>query len=473
MARAPQRVLVILAAGQGTRMKSDIPKVLHKVCGWTLLHRVLSAAMAFAPDRIVVVAGNGKQLVRAELQELQSLPAFQGSNIEVQIQEQQLGTGHAAQIGIQGVDDDAVVMILPGDTPLLKSQTVAAIAEAFNHNSPELLVVSTAFPNPTGFGRIVRKPDGSVDKIVEEKDCTDEQKLVKEANSSIYVGKSKFLHQALASLRPENAQKELYLTDCVQYATTHGARAEAYCYPHHHDLLGANSRAELSVLEQHRRRELAHTFMDAGVTFEDPSVVYLDEDTQIGRESYIGVGVRLTKGTILGERVVVEAYSTVQASRIGNDSIVRFSSLIDDCEVGSTCEVGPYAHLRLHANLSDQVQIGNFVEVKKSKLGKGTKAKHLAYIGDGLVGEKVNIGAGTIFVNYDGKNKHQTNVEDGVFIGSNSTVVAPITLSAGAFIAAGSTVTKNVPGDALAIGRARQSVIEQWAAKRRSKSEVK
>ncbi|MFN8390474.1 MAG: bifunctional UDP-N-acetylglucosamine diphosphorylase/glucosamine-1-phosphate N-acetyltransferase GlmU [Bdellovibrionota bacterium] len=462
--------VIVLAAGQGTRMRSAVPKVLHRVCGYTLVGRALRAAAGLKPARIVVVVGYGEELVRKELAQLQTLPFLEGIPLHVAVQSEQRGTGHAVQSAMGELSANLDhVLIMPGDCPLIETEQLAALANGAPASGLSFLTCD--LPDPRGFGRVVRSSSGAVQGIVEQKDCSPEQLAIKEINSSIYLSDYKFLVESLKSIQCNNAQGEYYLTDIVQYGVSQKLPVTAHKLSDCTPLLGANDRAELSQLERMRRDEINRRLMESGVTLEDPAQVYVDDDVLVGRDSYLGAGVRLRGRTVIGGGVTIDGNSIITNSKVGDQTRIKLSCSIDDTDIGPRCEIGPFAHLRPGSKLHDGVKIGNFVETKKAELESGAKVNHLTYIGDAYVGEHVNVGAGTITCNYDGVNKHRTVIEAGAFIGSNSCLVAPVKVGEGAYIGAGSTITKDVPPGSLGIGRARQENVSGWASKKqRSKT---
>jgi bifunctional UDP-N-acetylglucosamine pyrophosphorylase/glucosamine-1-phosphate N-acetyltransferase len=464
---------IVLSAGKGTRMKSERAKVLHPVLGWPLGHYAVERALETGAVPVVVVVGHGRGEVEAALRQ-----AF-AHRAETAVQEEQRGTGHAARIGLARLDelhpgaDDDTVLILYGDTPLLKTSTLRALVSARDSVRAPLAMLTMRLRDPTGYGRIVRDDEGRVLKIVEHKDANDDVRAIDEVNPGIYAVARGFLRHALSTLKNDNVQGEFYLTDIVERATEHmdtDSEGIPTLEVSREETLGVNDRRQLaeasSVL---RQREIAR-HQEAGVTFEMPESVYLEEDVAIGSDAVIGPFVTLRRGARIGARVVIESGVVIARSAIGDDAVIHAHSVVEDASVGERASVGPFARLRPEAVLEDDTRVGNFVEVKKARLKKGAKANHLAYIGDAEVGERTNIGAGTITCNYDGIGKHQTTLGDDVFIGSNSTLVAPITIESGAYVGAGSTVTRDVPKGALALSRARQENKEGYADKIRARN---
>ena len=461
---------IILAAGKGVRMRSDIPKVLHKVCGVTLLERTIRAVNNTNPNKIIVVIGAGKDLVEKEIARIKKLSWALNTNITVVWQKEQNGTGHAVQVALHEVESSATkVLILPSDSPLV-TDTVFNELLAHCANDVVISLATSNPPNPYGFGRIVRNSKGDITSIVEEKDCSEIERKITETNTSIYVVNRAFLEESVNNLSNNNAQGEFYLTDIVGIAIDKNKKVTGINIKDYFITQGANSRFELSTLELIHRQRLVKHWMDEGVTFQDPATVYIEENIFIGKDSFIGANTHISNGSHIGERVHIEGNSMIINSHIKSDVIIKFSSIIEDSNVESECSIGPFARLRPGTVLDKYVKIGNFVETKKALVHSGAKINHLSYIGDAEVGQKVNIGAGTITCNYDGVNKHKTIIASNSFIGSNSCFVAPVSVGEGAYIGAGSVITKEVPPRSLGIARARQTVIDGWADKATSKS---
>ena len=466
MSHRADLAVVILAAGKGTRMRSELPKVLHRVCGQSLVERALRSASGVGAKRLVVVVGYGKEEVQTELDRLAQLPEFSSTEIVTAIQSEQNGTGHAAQIGLAEAGDASSILIVPGDTPLLD----VGVLEDFLAEASEaaaVTILSCLHEEPAGFGRIIRDQSGAVTAIVERKDCTPEQVAINEINTSFYLASTPFLTEALSQLEPNNAQGELYLTDIIAYGVSKGMQVDAVLTKDVARVSGANTRAELSALETVKRAEINKQLMDSGVTLEDPATTYVDEGVAVGPDTFLGAGTRLKGATVIGSNVLIEGNSHIVNSTVGDGTLLRFGSYLTEATVGSNCQIGPFVQLRPQAILHEGVKIGNFVEVKKSELHAGVKANHLSYIGDAEVGSGSNIGAGTIFCNYDGEKKSVSVLGEGVFVGSNSTLVSPVTIGKDAYIGAGSVINKDIPEGALGVGRSRQANKEGWTARRR------
>ena len=451
---------IVLAAGQGTRMKSALPKVLHPVCGLPMVAHVVRAAIAAGAARVVVVVGHGRDVVEKDL------AARFGRAVTTALQAEPKGTGHAALCAMPSLDGyEGAVVVLAGDTPLLPALAIATLARA--RGSKPLAVLTATLDDPTGYGRIVRDASGSAIGIREHKDASESERAIKEWNTGVYAIDAAFLRRTLPTLAANNAQGEIYLTDLVERAAREGGAATATWRAE--DVAGVNDRAQLADVERVMRLRIATAFARSGVTIRDPHTTYLDASVSIDADAtiepnvhlrgatHIGAGARIDTGCVLTD-VIVHANAVLKPYSIGDKSVV-----------GTSAQIGPFAHLRAGTTLADDVHIGNFVETKKTSVGKGSKANHLAYLGDGVIGEGVNVGAGTIFCNYDGYAKHVTTLEDGVFIGSDTQLVAPVRVGKNANVAAGTTVTQDVPADALAISRTKQQNKVGVAAKLRAR----
>ncbi|HEX5965904.1 MAG TPA: bifunctional UDP-N-acetylglucosamine diphosphorylase/glucosamine-1-phosphate N-acetyltransferase GlmU [Pyrinomonadaceae bacterium] len=440
--------VVILAAGLGTRMKSRRAKVLHELGGLPLITHVVRSTNQLDPESILVVVGH-----QAEEVEKAALEAV-GEKASFVVQEKQLGTGDAVESTRSRLENsDSLILLLYGDMPLVRAETLKRLIEHHRETGAACSILSVEMPNPTGYGRIVRSEDGSFARIVEQRDATADQKQIREINSGIYCFEARDLFEALRRVQPANDQGEYYLTDVAEIILSLGGTVSVYLHDDPREVSGINTRAELAEIENlMRRNTIRRLMMETGVTFIDPSHVYIGPDAQIGSDSIIYPGVSIEGRTAIGERCVIRSGVRITNSRIGDGVTVKDHSIIVDSEIGSNCSVGPFAHLRMNATLEDTATVGNFVEVKKSRLKRGTKAMHLTYLGDATIGERTNIGAGTVTCNYDGKNKHETIVEDDVKIGSDTMLVAPVTVGARSVTGAGSVVTKDVPPDSLVAG---------------------
>lgn len=451
-------VAVILAAGKGTRMKSKLPKVLHKIGGKPMLQHVLDAADAAGAARKVVVVGHEAELVEAMV----------GEQAQMALQAEQLGTGHAVmQTEAVLKDFCGTVMIICGDTPLLEAAELKKFYEGHVASQAEATVLTAFMDDPAGYGRIIRDADGNVLGIVEEKDAVLEQKAIKEINTGIYCVEAPLLFEVLAILTCDNAQGEYYLTDVLAKLNAMGKKVGGVATADSDMIMGINSRRQLAEAENIMRQRILNKLMDDGVTIMDPASTFIEKGVEIGQDTVIYPYTWLEGTTKIGEDCQIGPNVRLTNVRIGNTAELQFV-YGHDCEVQDNVVIGPYVHLRPYTVIGDNVKIGNFVEVKNSHVGTGSKLPHLSYIGDSDIGSSVNIGCGCITVNYDGKKKHRTIIEDNAFVGCNSNMVAPVTIGAGAYIGAGSTITKDVPGDDLGIARAKQKNIEGWAAKYRN-----
>ncbi len=437
---------IVLAAGQGTRMKSKLYKVLHPVCGKPMVQHVVDHIGSLDAKRIVTVVGHGAEKVKEQL----------GKQSEYVLQAEQLGTAHAVQQAEPVLGQlEGTTLVVCGDTPLIRPETMKALFDYHTSQNAKATILTAVAEDPTGYGRILRDAEGNVAQIVEQKDATEEQKKVTEINTGTYCFDNKALFEALKLVNNDNAQGEYYLPDVIEILQKQGERVAAYVTESFDETLGVNDRFALSQAEAIMRARINERHMRNGVTIIDPSTTYISADAIIGSDTVLQPGCMIEGKSVIGEDCMIGPNSHIVDSEIGNATTIH-SSVVLQSKVGHETAVGPFAHLRPASSLGDHVKVGNFVEVKKSHLGNHTKVSHLSYIGDAEVGDNCNIGCGTITVNYDGQNKFQTVIEDDVFVGCNSNLVAPVTLGAGSFIAAGSTVTKDVPGDALAIARARQ-----------------
>lgn len=453
---------VILAAGKGTRMKSSLPKVLHKAGGKAMLAHVLDAAKEAGARRNIVVVGFGGEMVEKALV----------GEAEFVTQEEQLGTGHAvlqAEPLLRG--EEGTVLVLCGDTPLLTGALLRKLVEEHAASGAKATVLTAVMPDATGYGRVIRAADGMVEKIVEHKDATEEERAVREINSGIYCFEALDLFSALHEVGNDNAQGEYYLPDVLEILKKKGEKIFAVTADDYEETLGVNSRAQLAASEKILRRRKNEALMADGVTLMDPETTYVDADVIVGRDTILYPGTWLEGRTVIGEGCEIGPNSRFQNVKIGAHVTAHFC-YAHECEIADGVTLGPYVHIRPDTTLAEGVKIGNFVEVKNSSVGEGTKLPHLSYIGDSDIGAGVNMGCGTITVNYDGKKKFRTKVGDGAFVGCNSNLVAPVSVGGNAYIGAGSTITKDIPAGDLAIARALQKNIAGWADKRKEEMEA-
>lgn len=443
--------ILVLAAGKGTRMRSDLPKVLHPIGGKALVQHVVDTARQVGGEQILIIVGHGAEKVEEKMA---------APDVKFVLQAEQLGTGHAVQQALPHLRADATVLILYGDVPLTRVETLEKLVAGVSDHQMGLLTVN--LPDPSGYGRIVRDQKGAVVAIVEHKDATDEQKTIPEINTGIMAVKAAHLQRWLPQLKNNNAQGEYYLTDIIAMANADGIAIHIEQPDAVEEVEGINNRQQQAALERYYQKQKAAELMVAGVTLLDPSRIDIRGSLSVGRDVVIDVNCVFEGDVVLGDGVVIEPNSIIINSRIGNNSHIKAFSHIEDSVLAEGCDIGPYARLRPGTQLADGVKIGNFVETKKAVIAKGSKVNHLSYIGDAQVGSKVNVGAGTITCNYDGVNKFKTEIGDNVFIGSNSALVAPVKIGEGATIGAGSIITKDVETQELAIARAKQRNIQGW-----------
>ena len=451
--------VVILAAGLGTRMRSKRAKVLHRAGGLALIEHVVAAARTLAPfGRIVVVTGHQAELVEALLKPL---------GIEFVRQQGQLGTGHALASCRDAVAHDGLLTVLYGDTPLLTAATLERLRDAQTDSDAAATLITTTLENPTGYGRILQNFNGDVIAIVEEKACTSEQKKINLINSGIYCFRSELLWKHIGEIEPNPASGELYLTDMAEILARHGEHVRPMRVDDATELLGINTRVELAEADRVLRSRKNEDLMLAGVTIERPETVTIDTHVRAGTDTIVEPFARLLGATVIGEDCRIGAGAILDNAVIADGVTIAPYTLISDSRVDTAAQVGPFARLRMDAHVGRDARVGNFVELKKTHLGAGAKSQHLAYLGDSEIGDRVNIGAGTITCNFDGEKKHRTTVGEGAFVGSNSTLVAPVEIGKGSYIGAGSVITDAVPADALALGRGRQVVKDGWVKKRK------
>ncbi|WP_137936580.1 bifunctional UDP-N-acetylglucosamine diphosphorylase/glucosamine-1-phosphate N-acetyltransferase GlmU [Chitinivorax sp. B] len=450
---------VILAAGKGKRMYSDLPKVLHAIAGRPMLRHVVDTAMTLNPEQLCIVYGHGGDLVREALADV---------SCEWALQDQQLGTGHAVQMALPALPETGSTLVLYGDVPLIRLITLQQMLDA--GQGDKMVLLTDIVDDATGYGRIVRDADQRVISIVEEKDASEAERHIREINTGIMLLPNKHLHQWLGRLSNQNAQGEYYLTDVVGMAVADGVEIATVNPAHSWETFGVNSKVQLAELERIHQLELADRLLQQGVTLLDPARVDIRGQLEIGRDVIIDVNCVFEGKVVLGDRVRVGPNTVIKDAEIAADTQVAAFSHIENARVGADSRIGPFARLRPGAHLASGVHIGNFVEIKKSEIGEGSKVNHLSYVGDAMIGKGVNVGAGTITCNYDGVNKHNTVIEDGAFIGSGSMLVAPVVVAKGATIGAGSTITRHAPEDQLTLARARQISIPAW--KRPAKDKI-
>lgn len=458
-----KRMAIVLAAGQGKRMKSKLYKVLHPVCGKPMVGHVLDATSEAGCARTVVVVGHGAEAVQG----------YVGGRAECVLQAQQLGTGHAVMQAEQAIGaEEGTTIVIYGDTPLVTPATISAMLEAHEAAGAAATMLTAVFENPTGLGRIIRNEAGHVQRIVEEKDCTAEERAVKEINAGTYCFDNRKLFAALAQVKNDNAQGEYYLTDVISIMRDAGETILAHLTQDPAEAIGVNDRVALSEAEAVMRARINRRHLLNGVTFIDPAAAYIEADVTIGADTVIYPGTVLRGRTSIGEDCIIGPQADIVDSTIGAGTAVKHSTL-QDAVVGGACSVGPYANLRPGSKLGDGCKIGDFVELKNASLGDGTKVSHLSYVGDAVVGKDVNIGCGAITVNYDGYNKFITEIGDGAFIGSNTNLIAPVKIGDGAYVVAGSTITHDVASNDLAIARERQVNKEGYAERIRARARAK
>jgi len=455
--------LVLLAAGKGTRMKSAVPKVLHRVGGTSLIDRALTTASSLSPDRVVIVLGHQGDLVRASL--------ASRSGLTFVVQEPQLGTGHALLSTAPELEDaGGTLVLLSADVPLLSRATLENLVAHHLDTAASATVLTAIVDNPHGYGRIVRDDGQRVARIVEERDATSGERSIREINSGIYAFAVEGLFDAVRRIATTNAQGEYYLPDLVTILSGRGQRVETVTVQDPDEVLGVNSRVELEAVNRVVRTRKNEALMVSGVTMEDASTVYVDRDVSVGADTVIHPGVSLEGNTSIGSGCEIHSGVRIVNSRIGDKVTILNHCVITDSTIEEGARIGPFAHLRPEVVLRERARVGNFVELKKTVLGPGSKSMHLAYLGDATIGANVNVGAGTITCNYDGEKKHRTIIEDGAFVGSDSQLIAPITIGKGAYIGTGTTVREAVPPGALAVSAGPQRTIEGWVQKRKKKS---
>jgi bifunctional UDP-N-acetylglucosamine pyrophosphorylase/glucosamine-1-phosphate N-acetyltransferase len=445
---------IILAAGEGKRMRSRRPKVLHPLCGRPLIAYALRVARTVA-DRLVIVVSPGADEVIA----------VAGEGVTAVEQRERLGTGHAVLQARSACGDAGTILVTPSDMPLLTAETFERLVSHHAASGAAVTLVTAVVAEPQGYGRVLRQR-GRVTRIVEERDATDDQKRIAEVNTSVYCFDARRLWAALAEVRPENEQGEYYLTDVIGILARAGGRIEAITVQDPAEAVGVNDRRQLAAVTAIQRRRILDRLMESGVTIIDPATTYIEDGVTLGADTIVYPQVFIEGTSVIGSECVVQSGCHVRSSRLGDRVLLRPYCVLTEAVVEDEAQLGPFCHLRPMAVIGAGAHIGTFVEVKKSRIGRGSKAPHLAYIGDAIVGEGVNVGAGAITCNYDGVAKHETRIGDGVFVGTNTTLVAPLTIGEGAYVAAGSTITRDVPPGALVLGRAQQVVKEGWAERK-------
>ncbi len=459
----PLRVAIaIMAAGKGTRLKSKHPKVLHEIGGKPILAHVIAAAKKVVPARdIFAIIGHEAEQVRAAVLE---------TGVQFVLQAEQRGTGHALMVAREALSPYEQVIVLSGDAPLITPETIQQLGEFHGAQKATMTLLSAELADPTGYGRVIRKSARSAEvrAIVEEKSASAQQKKIREINSGFYAFSVPALYQHIGELSTKNAHAEYYLTDMAEVFYRARKKVVAMKTTNATEVLGSNTRAEMAALDARLRMAKCEQLMTDGVTIFYPQTCVIDSDVEVGTDTVIEPFVQLLGRTTIGEDCRIRSYSVIKNTEIGDGVNVLPGCVMDDSRIANGAIVGPYSRLRPGSDIGEGAHLGNFVETKKIKLGKGSKANHLTYLGDAEIGEKVNVGAGTITCNYDGVLKHKTVIEDGTFIGSNSTLVAPVRIGRGSYVAAASCITEDVPADALALGRSRQAVKEGWASAKRA-----
>ena len=450
--------VLILAAGKSTRMKSRYAKVLHRVGGLTLVEHVLNVSRNLSND-ISVVVGHSADQVKAAISEVTFID-----------QKEQLGTGHAvlaAREKFSGYAGD--VLVMPGDVPLIGTATLDAFVRFHREGGFHASVLTADLEDPRGYGRIVRRNNSELDSIVEHRDASPDVLKIREINSGVYVFNSPALFESLTKIRNDNVQREYYLPDVIGILGSQKQKIGAFKVDSAEEVLGINTRQELAAVDRVMRRRKCESLMADGVTIIDPQTVYIDATVEIGPDTIVYPSVQIYGQTVIGEEAKIHSFSRISNSKVGDRSVVLEGCIVVDSVIGEDVSIGPSAHVRMGTTIGNSAKVGNFVEIKKSALGAGTKSMHLAYLGDATIGKNVNIGAGVITCNYDGVNKHPTTIEDGAFVGTDSQLIAPVRVGRNAYVAAGSSITEDVPAESLAIGRGRQVNKEGWVKSRKKK----
>jgi bifunctional UDP-N-acetylglucosamine pyrophosphorylase/glucosamine-1-phosphate N-acetyltransferase len=452
--------VIILAAGLGKRMKSRLPKVMHPLSGKPLLSHVLATARRLKPEKVAIIVGHGAERVRQACH----------NDVTWVLQEQQLGTGHAVFCAKKSFGEfSGDILILSGDVPLISERTLNAIIQGHRHDNASLTLLTASLEQPRGYGRVLRHADGSIAGIVEEKDATDVQQQINEINAGVYVASAPFLFSALEKIENRNEQGEYYLPDTVAVALKHGKRVATVNAEDAREVMGINTREELAQMEKILQERINRKWMDNGVTLRDPNTTYIDIDVVIGKDTVIGPNTQLRGNTVIGERCQIDGSAFLTDVQIDDEVHIKFSVVMTSSRVASGAIIGPFAHLRPGSALGANVHIGNFVETKEATIGENSKANHLAYLGDVTMGRDGNIGAGTIVCNYDGFKKYRTKIGDRVQVGSDSTLVAPISLGDDVYVATASTLRHDIPDGALAFNERQERVREGWTQQKREK----
>jgi bifunctional UDP-N-acetylglucosamine pyrophosphorylase/glucosamine-1-phosphate N-acetyltransferase len=461
----PELGVILLAAGQGTRMKSALPKVLHPLGGKPLLLHTLQTTRRLSPARVAVIVGHGAESVRQ---------AYPGADVKWCVQSEQLGTAHAALCAKETFRDFAgELLILSGDVPLIRECTLRAMIEQHRAKGAALTFLTASLDRPTGYGRILRGSDGAISGIVEERDASAAEKQIGEVNAGIYVASAGFLFSALCRVKNDNQQREYYLPDIVAIGLGEGQRIETARVDDAREMLGVNTREELAFMEKHLRETINRKWMLAGVTLKDPDTTYIDEGVTIGKDTVIGPNTQLRGKTVIGERCQIDGSAYLTDMEIGDEVHLKFSVVLSQSRIDDGAIVGPFAQLRPGTHLGKNVHIGNFVEAKAAILGEGTKANHLTYLGDVTIGRDTNIGAGTITCNYDGFQKYQSKIGDRVQVGSDTTLIAPVNLGDDVYVATATTVRHDVPDGALVFNPREEKFREGWTEKKRQQMKGK
>ncbi len=449
-------ISIILAAGEGTRMKSQKSKVLHEVCNKPILEYVVDSSKGADIKKNIIVVGDNESSIKEKFENKKLI--FKRQPIG---KDKPYGTGYAVMQAVDEIEDSSTVLILYGDTPLIREETIEELMDFHKEQGLDATVLTASLENPTGYGRIVRAEDGSVIKIVEERDASELEKEIKEINSGIYCFNGKLLKDSLNEINNNNAQNEYYVTDVIEIIKNKGYSVGGHKIEDPNEIYGVNSRLQLASCEKIMRERINEKHMENGVTLIDPDSTYIDGDVEIGQDSIIYPGVIIEGNSRIGKNCIIRQNTRIYKSDIG-DNVYIESSTIEESLIEENSDIGPYTHIRPNSKIRKNVKLGNFVEIKNSEIGEGTKASHLAYVGDSDIGKDVNIGCGVVFVNYDGKDKFRSVVEDNVFIGCNSNIISPVYIEKWAYIAAGSTITDRVKENDLAIARSRQENKEDW-----------